>query len=441
MNDVLFKFFELQPPIPNITPTTETLQKIDHYKKLLNDNYQEVFKRLIHEDTIIDLKELIEASVYLETHLDKDDPETPKLREIYIVTRLLASRRKDCPPSYKYDKDFVDICLATSEYTPKEVLVELSHNNFFAVQVNLAKNKNTPMEVLEDMFFNTQDYFLKLNILYRSPIQLWQKVLQTQNYKEIVTRLEPKRHLPEEIQKLLIDFHDVDIRRKIAELEVSKEVGEILINDPDLSVRYTYASHTSHLEHLIRLSQDNDEYVKKAVLLNPNCPGDAFDLIVTDKTFDMFVKTLIKCPNLPRKFLPRLLEKLSFVYDFETLLYHVKTLTEDDIRLIYQFATKLKKFPVEVRVAFVKHPLTPPDILLNFKNDQSLSVKKILASNPKTPPEILAKLVRQNHYHIKQIAIKNPNTPLAALLLELTRSEGKGWIVEMIREELTKRAL
>jgi len=132
---------------------------------------------------------------------------------------------------------------------------------------------------------------------------------------------------------------------------------------------------------LVKLSGDEDGYVRSMVARNPSTPPEVLVKLSNDDE-DSVRSAVASHPSTP----PEILSKLSNDENYIPRMY------------------------------VAKNPSTPPEILSKLSDDVHPYVRKGLAINPSTPPEILSKLSSDKHRPTRKWVARNPSTPIEALL-------------------------
>ena len=173
----------------------------------------------------------------------------------------------------------------------------------------------------------------------------------------------------------------LDFLRLIMDKEPSLQVLIKLSEDEDQEVRREVANNRSTPpEVLVKLSVDKDVEVREGAAGNPSTPPEVLVKLSVDKDVKVREK-VARNGSTP----PEVLVKLS----------------EDENEY--------------VRVEVARNGSTPPEALAKLSGDKSPRVRKRVVTNPSTPPEALAKLSGDELYDILIKVSKNPKTPPEAL--------------------------
>jgi hypothetical protein len=187
--------------------------------------------------------------------------------------------------------------------------------------------------------------------------------------------------------------------------KLPKSVIEILAVRGAVSTKIEIARRPISASLLRTLAEDQSEvWLLCAIALNPNTPEDLLEkLIVSDLNSPYYVKhSAASSPNLSDRLVFLLLEK----DDFDT-----RSRLEINPHLPPTALEKLAKSSDKIhQLLAAKHPNTPMPILMNwFKNDPSMHT--LLARNPAMPEEIIRQFLNSPSASIRQGVAENPNIP------------------------------
>ena len=119
----------------------------------------------------------------------------------------------------------------------------------------------------------------------------------------------------------------------------------------------------------------------------------------------------------------------------------VEQLARDPVEEVRWAAVESRDLPLNLRLELTRDPspqvrreiarqnpyyedrLVPAEVLERLANDESQSVREVVAENPNTPPEVLAQLANDTSGEVKKKVVSNPNTPVE-ILERLGLSEG-----------------
>jgi len=175
---------------------------------------------------------------------------------------------------------------------------------------------------------------------------------------------------------------------KVIDNEPDTEVLIKLSSDDDQYVRGVIASSDSTPpEILMKLSNDEFERVRDFVAENPSTPPEALMKLSDDNSGNVR-RGVAENPSTP----PEVLMKLS-----------------ND----HQSGNDQSEFIV---IPVAKNPSTPPEALLKLSKDKSLLVRRGVAENPSTPPEVLIRLARDKEEYIRTSVAQNRFSPPEVLL-------------------------
>jgi len=207
-----------------------------------------------------------------------------------------------------------------------------------------------------------------------------------------------------------------DFIKLISDADPSPQVLVKLSGDEDKYVRSEVARNPSMPpEALVKLSGDEDHFVRLEVARNPSTPPEALVKLSGDE--DKYVRSEVaRNPSMP----PEALVKLSGDQIPDVRLEAARNPSMPPELLVKLSGDKDKN----VRNGVAQNPSTPPELLVKLSGDENGVVRSRVAQNPSTPPEVLAKLSGDERKFVRLGVAQNPSTP-SELLVKLSGDEDK----------------
>lgn len=281
----------------------------------------------------------------------------------------------------------VRLYLAKRSQTPSSVLEKLieypEHNwNFrLEIEVAVAKNPNTPLEILNKLI-DEGHFKVKQAVAKRANLQKELIVHLATDYRVQAAKLLCENlHIPATLLEELAEHSHLRVRQLVAAhpntpLDLLIEAAKIH------ELRLHVAENPSTPNNLLEeLALDSREDVQAAVANNPSTSAFILGKLAENPARDLAVAMH---KNTPLELLPKILERLAA-----------------DTRL-------------SVRIFVAKHPQTPAEILAKWAKDK-WEVRLYIAQNPNAPVEVLEQLAKDFSSEVRASVGKNTNTPASAL--------------------------
>ncbi|BAZ41816.1 leucine rich repeat variant [Calothrix sp. NIES-4101] len=292
---------------------------------------------------------------------------------------------------------------ALDENTPTERLREIVRKGNKTIRNAVARNPNTPPDILIECFYEFPNHVLNNPalelILLENPNFLNELVSNNPFvfndelplfFVEWASR-HPKESIRESVAtSIQTPFHilaylaadvDEDVRYKVAENHKtpSYSLAQLAV-DNSYKIRIAVAENiTTTSETLEKLAQDEDENVRSKVAANERTPLETLEMLARDKC-GMVRMASVENPCLSS-------ESLETIFN---------SLIALDMNIIQQ----------------IKLPLTFVDLAINHSN---ANIRLAVAANHYTPQNFLAKLVSDEVTEIRLTVAKNPNTSKSTL--------------------------
>jgi hypothetical protein len=292
---------------------------------------------------------------------------------------------------------------ALDENTPTERLREISRKGNKAIRNAIARNPNTPPDILVEYFYEfpahvlhnpalelilleNPDFFNELvsnnPFVFNDELPLFFVEWASRHPKESIRdSVASSTQTPSHLLAYLAADNNDDVRQKVAENHKtpSYSLGK-LAADKNKNIRIAVAENPCTLsESLEKLAEDEDDDIRSKVAANENTPIHTLEILARDKSG-----------------MVRLAAVENSCLSSETLENIVKGLIELDINIIRQ----------------IKLPVVFFDWAVNHLDK---NIRIVVANNHHTPQNLLAKLVDDQVVEIRLTVAKNPNTSKSAL--------------------------
>ncbi|MEM9922171.1 MAG: hypothetical protein AAF915_00185 [Cyanobacteria bacterium P01_D01_bin.50] len=315
-----------------------------------------------------------------------------------------------------------------------EILVENPEPNFnlrVAIETSIAKNPNTPLNVLETLI-KVPYTKVKNAIAKRSDLPKHLIIELAKDYRVHTMNFLPENpHIPSSWLEEMAS-HPIERVRQMVARHPNTPAYLLVEGAKDLELRQFVAENPSTPpEVLEELAMDSRGDIQAAVARNPNTPGYVLEILGSTPFHDLL---LARHPNTPDSTLQRVLWRLALDERLSVRKYvaqhsftPVSILTQwannspelrpwialntrTPSRILEQLAKDTSK---DVRYGVAKNINTPPQVLEKLAEDWRLEVRQAVASNPKTPGDVLEILIKD--WHLRSFIAQNPNTPATAL--------------------------
>ncbi|MBE0467997.1 MAG: hypothetical protein IBX55_00515 [Methyloprofundus sp.] len=181
------------------------------------------------------------------------------------------------------------------------------------------------------------------------------------------------------------------------------------IND---KIKLAKSDHVSSSE-LAQLAKHQDLDVRKEVAGNFKTPPDVLIDLINDS---WIVRSfLAENPNSPVE----LLIKLADDED-----EYVRSRLATNLKAPVDLLVKLSKDGQNVRMSVAENIRTPVYLLIELACDRSWQVRMCVAINPNTPSDTLTSLSEDGHWGVQYRVAENPNTPIEAIISIIERAKG-----------------
>jgi hypothetical protein len=166
-------------------------------------------------------------------------------------------------------------------------------------------------------------------------------------------------------------------------------------------------------EILIKLSSDDDQYVRGVVASSDSTPPEILMKLSNDE-FERVRDFVAENPSTP----PEVLMKLS-----DDNSGNVRRGVAENPSTPPEVLIRLARDKEEyIRTSVAQNRFSPPEALLKLSSDKERYTRARVASNPSAPPEALAKLSSDSFDRVRVGVAKNPSTP-PEVLVKLSSDE------------------
>ncbi len=328
-----------------------------------------------------------------------------------------------------------------------EILVENPEPNWnlrVAIETSIAKNPNTPLNVLEALI-EVPYTKVKNAIAKRSDLPKHLIIELAMDYRVHTMNFLPQNpHIPSSWLEEMVEHPNERVRQMVAR-HPNTPPHLLVEGAKDLELRQFVAENPSTPpEVLEELAMDSRGDIQAAVARNPNTPGYVLDILGSTPFHDLL---LSRHPNTPASTLQKVLWRLALDERLSVRKY-VAQHNQAPVSILIQWAKQspelrswialnvrtpsrileelAKDTSKDVRYGVAKNINTPPHILEKLAEDWRLEVRQAVASNPKTPGNVLEILIKD--WHLRSFIAQNPNTPATALK-QLTQFFRYDWYI------------
>ncbi|MEA5598133.1 hypothetical protein [Rivularia sp. UHCC 0363] len=355
---------------------------------------------------------------------------------------LCIAQRKDVSPQIleklaEHGASSVRLYLATYPKVPVrvlEILVDNPEPNWnlrVAIETSIAKNPNTPLNVLEKLI-KVPYTKVKSAIAKRADLTKHLIIELSMDYRVHTMNFLPNNpHIPSSWLEEMAEHPSERVRQMVARHPHTPK--HLLIQAAkDLQLRQFVAENPSTPPEILEeLAMDSRGDIQAAVAKNSNTPGYVLEILGSTPFHDLL---LARHPNTPESTLQKILWRLALDERLSVRKY-VAQHEYAPISILIQWAKNslelrpwialnvrtpspvleelAKDTSKDVRYGVAKNINTPPHVLEKLAEDWRLEVRQAIASNPKTPGNVLEILIKD--WHLRSFIAQNPNTPAKAL--------------------------
>jgi Leucine rich repeat variant len=158
-----------------------------------------------------------------------------------------------------------------------------------------------------------------------------------------------------------------------------------------------------------RLFESESEHLRSRIVYRNNLPLDLADRVINTETHDSVLISLARNPILTSELISTFIQRHELKPDVCTALLFQPNLTIDHWQ---QLANNQSE---AVRLAIASRENTPIDILVILADDRELQVRRAIASNLQTPSDLLIKLAADLEAEVRTRIAANPQTPVPTL--------------------------
>ncbi len=315
-----------------------------------------------------------------------------------------------------------------------EILVENPEPNWnlrVAIETSIAKNPNTPLNVLEALI-KVPYTKVKNAIAKRSDLPKHLIIELAMDYRVHTMNFLPQNpQIPSNWLEEMAEHENERVRQMVAR-HPNTPVHLLVQAAKDLELRQFVAENPSTPpEVLEELAMDSRGDIQAAVARNPNTPGYVLEILGGTPFHDLL---LARHPNTPESTLQKVLWRLALDERLSVRKY-VAQHEHTPVSILTQWAKHspelrpwialnvrtpsailedlAKDTSKDVRYGVAKNINTPPHVLEKLAEDWRLEVRQAVASNPNTPGDMLEMLIKD--WHLRSFIAQNPNTPATAL--------------------------
>ena len=158
-----------------------------------------------------------------------------------------------------------------------------------------------------------------------------------------------------------------------------------------------------------RLLEHESDRIRSQVVIRNNFPLDLADRVIQTETHDSVLISLARNPILTSELISAFIQQHGLKSDICIALLYQPNLTTEHWQ---QLANS--QFEA-VRLAIASRQNTPSDILAMLADDRELQIRMAIASNLQTPSDILVKLATDLEAEVRTKIASNPQSPTSIL--------------------------
>ncbi|AFY55299.1 Leucine rich repeat protein [Rivularia sp. PCC 7116] len=315
-----------------------------------------------------------------------------------------------------------------------EILVENPEPNWnlrVAIETSIAKNPNTPLNVLQALI-KVPYTKVKNAIAKRSDLTKHLIIELAMDYRVHTMNFLPQNpHIPSSWLEEMAEHPNERVRQMVAR-HPNTPAHLLVLAANNLELRQFVAENpNTPASTLQELAMDSRGDIQAAVARNANTPGYVLDILGSTPFHDLL---LARHPNTSSSTLQKVLWRLALDERLSVRKY-VAQHNQAPVSILTQWAKSspelrpwiasnfrtpsrileelAKDTSKDVRYGVAKNINTPPHILKKLAEDWRLEVRQAVAQNPQTPGDILEILIKD--WHLRSFIAQNPNTPATAL--------------------------
>ncbi|BDA69925.1 hypothetical protein CAL7716_040910 [Calothrix sp. PCC 7716] len=344
----------------------------------------------------------------------------------------------------------VQICLARSRhFISRDVFLELLQHSESQIRVEIAKNSNTPVDILTSLA-QDNDRNVKVTALSNPnfPSTVLSQIMpQIQDEKEIEQILRGQSgtgkrnsHIPTDVLERLSQHPKDTIRYLVANYNIASATTlERLAVDKYELVRKNVAENPSTPANVLIEMARRDELVtntgcyhsisnkiamrkdappealefiarkpvspvRAVVAANVNTPSSALEWLAENESDEGVLCIVVRHPNITLNVWNHLATNES-----PKVREAVATQAQCPSNILTALADDLTQ---EVRQKVGANPNTPLHILESFSLDENPAIRQATASNPNLPETLLAQLANDEKVEVRRAVALNPSTPI-----------------------------
>lgn len=371
-------------------------------------NLEEIYESL-------DVNGIVERS-FQEELKRLEEMEDGKLKE-------MLTKKTSKVKTLEHIQNGVNESLARNPNTPAEVLQELMESETFKEKGLLASNPNTPLDILYKLYDMGYSHSLVQNP--NAPTELLQQIYDNtvSNPEEVRGQYNPNTHIfydiarnpnaPQEVLRTLSTSRE--------RISGSETIQRAVAQNPNTPLDI--------LESFAKLNEGSGIYIQSRmeVLQNPNIPEDLMNKIINmedrhDYQYDM--------ERLPSLYTPEYVSKLKRENGIKSLDYILVKNPNVSPEILQIIADNLRQSNdiKHVRADLLQNPNTPLNIIEKYATridydwvlpGDLYSELYSIVNNPNTPSQVLSNIMSEidkrkeqaNCTYVISDLLENPNTP------------------------------
>lgn len=287
--------------------------------------------------------------------------------------------------------------IASYPATPKQVLLELAHDEEVSVRLELLRNTNISADLLGELATDKEKKVRSAVLSHpKTSVDTFRKLAEDKS-RDIRRFIASSNRTPVDVLCKLAGDNSADVRERVVyNPNTPRQLLEELARDRSHLVRGAVAKNKRIPVSILRkLARDSSPYTRRNVACNPNTPKELLEELGRDGDYDVRAMVAHNI-NSPVSTLWKLSRDISPDVR-KTLIYNCNTPEE----LLDELASDQDW---ELRRILAEHRNTTVKILRKLANDQHALVRRAVAANSNTPEDVLRKLAKDKDANVSKAA-------------------------------------
>lgn len=296
--------------------------------------------------------------------------------------------------------------IASYPATPKQVLLELAHDEEVSVRLELLRNANISVGLLGELAKDKEKKVRGAVLSHpKTSVDTFRKLAEDKS-RDIRRFIASSNRTPVDVLCKLAGDNIAEVRERVVDNpNTPKQLLEELARDRSHLVRGAVAKNKRiPVSILCKLAGDSSPYTRRHVASNSNTPKDLLEELARDGNYDV---------------------RAMVAHNINTPVSTLRKLSRD--------------ISPDVRRSLIYNLSTPEELLYELAADQDWELRRILAEHRNTTVKILRKLANDRHALVRLAVAANSNTP--ADVLQILAEDKNPDVSEFAGAALKKRGL